>query len=110
MPAPEDALDVSSLPPTTFAFLFTFAFAQLQEPLESLRQEIEAVREDLDADGRAGISPLLTRDEAADHLRVSTRTLDTMEAAGELRAVRIRGRVLYHRDTLDAFIRARTER
>jgi hypothetical protein len=27
-----------------------------------------------------------------------------MEEAGEIQAVRIRGRVLYHRETLDAYI------
>ena len=49
---------------------------------------------------------LLTREQAAERLSISTRTLDTLEADGEIRAVRIRGRVLYDPEALDAFIRA----
>lgn len=49
---------------------------------------------------------LLTREQAARRLSISTRTLDTLESDGEIRAIRIRGRVLYDPDALDAFIRA----
>ena len=48
---------------------------------------------------------LLTREEAADRLRVSTRTLDDLEASGRLQATRIGRRVLYHAEALDAFVR-----
>ena len=51
-------------------------------------------------------SRLLTREQAAERLSISTRTLDTLESDGEIRAIRIRGRVLYDPDALDAFIRA----
>ena len=48
---------------------------------------------------------LLTREEAAERLRISVRTLDDLEASGRLQAIRIGRRVLYHPETLDAFIR-----
>jgi hypothetical protein len=38
-------------------------------------------------------------------LGISERTLDDMADRGEIQPVRIRGRVLYAPDTLDAFIR-----
>ncbi|BBO31947.1 helix-turn-helix domain-containing protein [Lacipirellula parvula] len=41
----------------------------------------------------------LTKQEAADFLNVSLRTLDRLDIA----KVKIRGRVLYRRDTLDAW-------
>lgn len=76
------------------------------EPLSGLRNDIQTLIEKVEDLGpRASLERLLTREEAAERLRISTRTLDDMEAAGEIQAVRVRGRVLYHPETLEAFIR-----
>lgn len=80
----------------------TSAVSDLRSLISEVREEVQALREELV--GHSQKSQLLTREEAADHLRISTRTLDDMEEAGEIQAVRIRGRVLYHKETLDAFI------
>lgn len=69
------------------------------EKLDRLHDALQSIPHEKAADR------LLNREEAADRLRISTRTLDDMAAAGEIQPVRIRGRVLYHPDTLDAFIR-----
>lgn len=69
----------------------------LRSGLDDLRQavkEISAIPSDR----------LLTREETADRLRISVRTLDDMADAGEIQPVRIRGRVLYHPEAVDAFI------
>jgi len=52
-----------------------------------------------------GPDALLRRKEAANTLGISVSTLDDMEDAGEIQAVRIRGRVLYAPETLQAYIR-----
>jgi excisionase family DNA binding protein len=49
--------------------------------------------------------PLLTREEAAECLSVSVRTLDTLIAEGSLPALKIRGCVRIHPDALQAYIR-----
>jgi excisionase family DNA binding protein len=77
----------------------------LREEVESLREEVTALRRRESPDGP---DTLLTREEAADRLRISTRTLDDLADAGEIQPVRIRGRVLYHPDTLQAYIRERS--
>lgn len=80
---------------------------EIRSLLHGLRQEVQAIRKDIDSirgENDSG-DALLTRDEAADRLRISTRTLDDIEASGRLQAVRIGRRVLYHPATLDAFIR-----
>ena len=74
----------------------------LQEEVRALRDEVTALRRREAPDGP---DALLTREEAAERLSISTRTLDDMEEADEIQAVRIRGRVLYAPDTLEAFIR-----
>jgi hypothetical protein len=40
---------------------------------------------------------------------VSVRTLDTLRAAGELRAVTVKRRVRFHPDALDAYVRRNAE-
>lgn len=85
----------------------TSAVSDLRSLVSEVREEVQALREELV--GHPQQTQLLTREEAADHLRISTRTLDDMEEAGEIQAVRIRGRVLYHRETLDAYIRSQCE-
>jgi excisionase family DNA binding protein len=72
----------------------------LREEVQHIREEVQSIRT------RPETDRLLTRDEAADRLRISTRTLDDLEASGRLQAVRIGRRVLYHPDTLDAYIRS----
>ena len=79
----------------------------IRKDLRELRKEVRAVREQVEGLHGADDTGLLPRDDAADRLGISTRTLDTLEAAGEIQAVRIRGRVLYHPDTLNSFVRRR---
>jgi len=74
----------------------------LREEVHELREEITALRRNEAPDGP---DTLLTRKEAAERLRISTRTLDDMAAAGEIQPVRIRGRVLYAPETLEAYVR-----
>ncbi|MCS3632653.1 excisionase family DNA binding protein [Salinibacter ruber] len=76
----------------------------LYDLLSDLRGNLKAVQEAL---GDQEPESLLTRNEAADRLRISTRTLDDMADAGEIQPVRIRGRVLYAPETLKAYIRRR---
>ena len=76
--------------------------------LDGLRKEVHALREELETLREPDDGKLLTREEAADRLRISTRTLDDLEASGRLQAVRIGRRVLYHPDMLDAYIRSCT--
>lgn len=84
---------------------------ELRDLVEGFRDEVQALRDEVTALHRKetpdGLDALLTREEAAETLGVSTRTLDDMEEAGEIQAVRIRGRVLYAPETLQAYIRRR---
>jgi excisionase family DNA binding protein len=73
-----------------------------RDNLEDIQKDIQSLQ---DAPDDAPANRLLSREEAADRLRISVRTLDDMEAAGEIQPVRIRGRVLYHPEALEAFIR-----
>ena len=57
----------------------------------------------------ANESPLLTRQEAADFLRITTRTLDELRKRSEIDATTIARRVLYRRETLDRYIERQTE-
>ncbi len=83
---------------------------EIRSLLRGLREEVHALREEVSSlsGSKAESDALLTREEAADRLRISTRTLDDLEASGRLQAVRIGRRVLYHPDTLDAYIRSCT--
>lgn len=76
----------------------------LREEVESLRDEVTALRRRKSPEGP---DALLTRKEAAERLSISTRTLDDMADAGEIQPVRIRGRVLYAPETLEAYVRRR---
>ncbi|MCS3955563.1 excisionase family DNA binding protein [Salinibacter ruber] len=78
--------------------------SDLYDLLSDLRGDLKAVQEALSDQEPES---LLTRSEAADRLRISTRTLDDMADAGEIQPVRIRGRVLYAPETLQAYIRRR---
>ena len=75
----------------------------LREDVQALRNEVQALR----GEAPDGPDALLTREEAAERLRISTRTLDDMAEAGEIQPARIRGRVLYSPNTLDSFVRGR---
>jgi len=77
----------------------------LYRHLRSLQKDVHSILSKLDQLDGTDPDALLTRQEAADRLRVSTRTLDDLEASGRLQAIRIGRRVLYHPATLDAFIR-----
>jgi excisionase family DNA binding protein len=82
---------------------------ELRALMDGLREEVHELREEITAlrrkDAPDGPDALLTREEAAELLSISTRTLDDMAAAGEIQPVRIRGRVLYAPETLEAYIR-----
>lgn len=84
---------------------------ELRDLVEGLREEVQALQDEVTALRRKeapdGPDALLPREEAAERLGISTRTLDDMEEAGEIQAVRIRGRVLYAPETLQAYIRRR---
>lgn len=84
---------------------------ELRDLVEGLRDEVQALQDEVTALRRKeapdGPDALLPREEAAEILGVSVRTLDDMEEAGEIQAVRIRGRVLYAPETLQAYIRRR---
>jgi excisionase family DNA binding protein len=82
---------------------------ELRALVDGLREEVHALREEVHAlrrkESPEGPDALLTRGEAAERLGISERTLDDMADRGEIQPVRIRGRVLYAPDTLEAFIR-----
>jgi len=84
---------------------------ELHELVQGLREEVQALRDEVTAlrrkESPEGPDSLLTREEAAERLCISVRTLDDMEERGEIQAVRIRGRVLYAPETLQAYIRRR---
>jgi excisionase family DNA binding protein len=50
---------------------------------------------------------VLRRDEAAEYLQISVRTLDAQAANGSIRCARIGSRCLYPRAELDRFISVR---
>jgi len=97
-------------------------FRELRDLVDGLRDEVQALRDDLrvlretetppaDQEGTDDLSdadtePLLTRKQAARRLSISTRLLDDLEDEGEIRSVRIRGRVLYERSEIESYIRA----
>jgi excisionase family DNA binding protein len=82
---------------------------ELRTLIDGLRDEVHELREEITALRRReapdGPDALLTREEAAELLSISTRTLDDMADRGEIQPVRIRGRVLYAPETLKAYIR-----
>ena len=84
---------------------------ELRELVDGLRDEVQSLREEITAlrrkEAPEGPDALLTREEAAERLGISERTLDDMADTGEIQPVRIRGRVLYAPETLEAYIRAR---
>lgn len=84
---------------------------ELRALIRGFREEVRALRDEvieLQEPNFEGPAPLLTREEAADRLSISIRTLDDLAARGDIRPVRIRGRVLYSLETLNAFIRRST--
>jgi excisionase family DNA binding protein len=87
--------------------------AEIRDVLSCLRDEVREVREQVqslltersvDRD-----KSLLSREEAAERLGISTRLLDDLADQGEIDPVRIRGRVLYRPDTLHAYVRQDAE-
>jgi excisionase family DNA binding protein len=75
---------------------------RVREEVEMLREEVEGLRAEL-----TGRPSLLDREEAAEKLGVSVRTLDTLEAAGEIEAIRPNGeggRVLYPPQSVELYI------
>jgi excisionase family DNA binding protein len=81
----------------------TKSLGRVLDRLDALNEKIDALRAERDPDR------LLTRQEAAERLRISVRTLDTLRAAGELRAVKVKRRVRFHPDALDAYVRRNAE-
>lgn len=68
----------------------------------------ERVRERLDGLDGSGASPWLSKEEAADYLGVSVRTLERRIQKGRIRPSRELGRPLLHRDDLDRLAQAAT--
>lgn len=83
----------------------------MEENVSSLRENSRTLNKEITSSHEATVDggPLLNREEAAELLNISVRTLDDMADAGEIQPVQIRGRVLYAPDTLEAFIRRRAE-
>jgi len=81
----------------------------LGEQIRALRDDVQSLEDRLEEKKSSSPDPLLTREEAANRLRVSTRKLDDLEASGRLQAVRIGRRVLYHPKTLETFIRSQAK-
>lgn len=96
--------EASKNAPATLQHEFRDLVDGLREEVSALRDEIQALRRRESPDGPEA---LLTRHEAAERLCISTRTLDDMAEAGEIRPVRIRDRVLYAPETLEAYVRRR---
>ena len=67
------------------------------ERLDRLEDKIDRLRAEGDPER------LLSREEAAERLNISVRTLDT------LRAVKVKRRVRFHPDALEAYIRRHAE-
>jgi len=78
--------------------------AALRADVRDLREEVQALRSDSPKDGE---SALLTRQETADRLGISTRLLDDLADQGEIEPVRIKGRVLYEPEEVAGFVRSR---
>jgi len=77
---------------------------ELRALLDGLRQEIESLRREVadpPDDARADLPP----DEVADRLGISRRTLDDLEAKGEIQAVQVGGQVRYEPQEVADFIR-----
>jgi excisionase family DNA binding protein len=75
----------------------------LLDRLDTLDEKIDALRAERDP------NRLLTREEAAERLRVSVRTLDTLRATGEIRAVKVKRRVRFHPEAVNAYMRRNAE-
>lgn len=81
------------------------------QPTADLLEQMRAVmRDELEAARRREAAPaLLSMDEAADAIGVSRRTLDTLQAEGEIATLKIGRRRLVPADALRAFVNARAE-
>lgn len=77
---------------------------RLEEDLPTLIRE--AVREEARFPKRESAEgPLLTKEEVAEWLQVSPRTVDTLAASGELQRLKIRGCVRFAPNAVDAYVR-----
>jgi len=75
---------------------------ELRDDVSDLRHEVEGLRDEV-----SGAPSLLDRDEAAERLGISVRVLDTLEAKGEIQAIRPNGeggRVLYPPQSLELYV------
>lgn len=76
---------------------------ELRALVDGLREEVEALREEV-SDLRKKPSARLSPHETADRLGISRRTLDKLEARGEITAVEVGGQVRYEVSELIDFI------
>jgi excisionase family DNA binding protein len=60
--------------------------------------------------GAGGMTELLTLNEVADRLRVSTRTVRRLVASGQIRVVKIARRTLVKASEVDAYVAAASRR
>jgi len=78
----------------------------LGRKFETVLKEVRALKAELKRDSQA--SELLTKNDVANVLNVSLRTVDTLLANGELEATRIRGCVRFTREAVDRYIHEST--
>lgn len=105
---PERMLHSEVDPPDALAAKVEALRACLKEELPQLvKQHVcEAVREEFDAARKQPEDGgLLTKEEVADWLQVSPRTVDTLAAGGELRKIKVRGCVRFSPGAVRAYIR-----
>lgn len=76
--------------------------------IQPLRRDQTNDRETNERDVQPWLRPLMTQQEAAQVLRISTRQVQIEIAKGRLRAVRIGRRTLLNHDDLHEFIRIRS--
>jgi excisionase family DNA binding protein len=83
-------------------------------PSATLPEEVRAaIREEVEkalAEARVEQDRLISREEAARLLHVSTRTLDRLRRSGDVKAVMVGRRVLFDRAALGAYARKNVNR
>lgn len=88
LPSPETSTDSGH----------SLALTEVQQSLILLREIVEQM-------SRAEADSLMSKQEVADYLNVSLRTVDTLIAEQELIPVRIRSMSRFTRDTVERYVR-----
>ncbi len=85
---------VNAIPP----HLLAAEVGALREMLERVEAKVDGLHDKPDPDR------LLTKEEVAERLQVSPRTVDTLAAAGDIPRIKIRGCVRFHPGAVVAYI------